>query len=155
MKKLIHLVIVLLMSSQLATAAPAAAGQWQPVGERIRVWDGSIVFPAGAPFHIMHGWVQTSEDGAIGIFDFTLEVDGVLRQEDFKMFSADSGYPDTLWRLWVHDFPVGMTGMHTFTGHWFAPCQYAVDNLGYPGTCSTPNARVETATRTLTVTLLP
>jgi hypothetical protein len=155
MKKAMLLVIVPLMAALLAIAVPAAAGQQQPVGERIRVRDGSIVFPAGAPFHIMHGWVQSSEDGAIGVFDFALEVDGVLRREDIKMFSAVSGNPDTLWRLWVHNFPAGMTGMHTFTGHWFAPCQYAVENLGYPGACSTPNAKVETATRTLTATFLP
>ena len=155
MKKLILPVLVCLVVALLAATSAAGAEGKQLVGDRIRVWDAAIEFPVGAPFHIWHGWVQSSEDDAIGVFDFTLEVDGALRREDFKWFSAVSGDPDVLWRRWVYIFPAGMAGTHTFTGHWFAPCQYAADNLGYPGTCSTPNAKVETATRTLTVTFVP
>jgi len=154
MKKLILPVLVCLVALLAATTA-AAAERPQPIGDRIRIRDAAIEFPAGAPFHIMHGWVQSSEDGAIGVFDFALEVDGALRRVDHRLFSAVSGDPDTLSRLWLYNSPAGMTGMHTFTGHWYAPCRYAVDNLGYPGPCSTPNAKVETATRTLTVTFVP
>ena len=156
MKKQPVLISICLIVALLVTTIPSVASAHTGlVGERIFVYDGSIEFPAGTPFHIFHGWVQTSDDEAIGIFGFELEIDGVLQGEDFKMFSADSGNPDTLWRLWAYNFPDGMTGTHTFTGHWYAPCQYAVDWLDYPGPCATPNAKVENKTRTLVVTFVP
>ncbi len=151
MKKLTLFVTVLLIVALIAITTPAAAGRDAPVGEKIRIRDASIEFPAGAPFHIRHGWIQYSTDDAIGVFDFALDVDGVPQPETFKWFYAESGNPDILNRIWVYNFPDGMTGTHTFTGHWFAPCQYAVNELGYAGPCPTPNAKVETATRTLTV----
>lgn len=156
MKRHSLLVTILLILTLLTMATPATAAKNEPVGDRISVFfGGQIEFPAGTPFHISHGWVQSSDDDAIGIFDFELKVDGVLREEDFKMFSVVNGDPDTLNRIWVYNFPNGMTGTHTFTGHWFAPCQYAVDSLGFPGPCATPNAKVEARSRTLTVTFVP
>ena len=156
MKKHILLITVLVIMALLAMATPAFADRNVPVGDRIGLFFGSSMeFTSGAPFHIRHGWIQSSEDGAIGVFDFALEVDGTLQREDFKMFSAVSGNPDLLSRIWVYNFPNGMTGIHTFTGHWFAPCQYAVDFLNYPGPCATPNQKVETSTRSLTVTFVP
>jgi len=156
MKKISLVVTVFLVVALLAMTYPAAVtAAGGPVGEKIRVRDASIEFAAGAPFYIQHGWIQTSEDGAIGIFDFQLKVDGFLVREDYKSFSAQSGDPDILTRLWGFSFPSGMSGTHTFTGHWFAPCGYAVDWLGYPGPCATPNEKVETSTRTLVVTFVP
>ena len=147
---------IILGLALLASAAPAIAAPREPVGERISVFfGGEREFPAGVPFYIKHGWSQYSDDNAIGVFGFELEVDGDLRKEDFKLFSAESGDPDTLNRVWVFNFPEGMTGTHTFTGHWFAPCQYAVDQLGFSGPCASPNARVENSTKTLTVTFGP
>src|SRR5512133_940702 len=90
MKKLF--VTILLLIALLATVTPVAADARGPVGEKLNLYyGGSMEFPAGAPFYIQHGWVQSSEDSAIGAFDFQLEVDGVLIQEDFKKFSAISG----------------------------------------------------------------
>lgn len=155
MKKLSLFVTIIFIVAVLAMTTPAAANPNTPIGDRIIVWNTSIIFAENTPFHIWHGWVQPSTDEAIGIFDFELDVDGVRIQEDFKMFSATSGDPDTLWRLWVYNFPDGMTGTHTFTGHWYAPCQYAVDNLGYTGACSTPNEKVENNTKVITVTFVP
>ena len=156
MKKQTLFVTVLLIVTLLSMAIPssAAAGN-EPVGDRIGLWSSTLEFTAGIPFNIRHGWLQTSDDGAIGIFDFSLEVDGALRNEDFKLFSEEVGEPDILTRLWVYNFPSGMSGTHTFTGHWYAPCQYAVSYLGYQGTCSTPNEKVETNSRTLVVTFVP
>lgn len=156
MKKVSSVVTVFLVVALLAMTSPVvvtAAGG--PVGEKIRVRDASIEFAAGAPFYILHGWIQTSEDGAIGVFDFQLEVDGVLLREDFKTFSVASGDPDLLTRVWGFNFPSGMTGTHTFTGHWYAPCGYAVEWLGYSGPCANPNEKIESATRTLVVTFVP
>lgn len=155
MKKLSFLITILIIAALLMLASPVAAAEKGPAGERINLYFGSTEFPAGAPFYIQHGWVQPSTDEAIGVFDFKLDVDGVLVQQDFKMFSAASGDPDMLWRLWLYNYPDGMTGAHTLTGHWFAPCQYAVDELGYAGPCATPNAKVETASRTVVVTFVP
>lgn len=156
MKRYSLLITILLIASLFIIATPVIAAKNEPVGDRISVfYGGSMEFPAGAPFHIRHGWLQPSTDDAIGIFDFALDVDGTRRSEDFKMFSAVSGDPDYLNRIWVYNFPDGMTGTHTFTGHWFAPCQYAVDELGYPGPCATPNAKVETSSQTLIVTFTP
>ena len=150
------LVTMLLILALLSMATPATAAPKEPVGDRIGVYyGGSMEFPAGAPFHILHGWILSSAGDANGIYDFELEVDGVPRKKDFKMFWIESGDPDILQRRWVHNFPNGMTGTHTFTGHWFSPCQPAVDNGIYPGPCATPNEKVETLTQTLTVTFVP
>jgi hypothetical protein len=156
MKKYLLLIAVLLIMALLAMATPALADRDAPVGERIGLFFGDErEFPAETPFNIRHGWIQPSTDDAIGIFDFELSIDGVLQKESFKMFSATSGDPDLLNRYWVYNFPYGMTGTHTFTGRWFAPCQYAVDFLEYPDSCATPNEKVETNTRTLIVTFIP
>jgi len=156
MKKTALFVTVLLIIALVAYTTPVAAVRDAPIGERIRVRNASIEFPAGAPFYFQHGWIQPSTDDAIGVFSFALDVDGMPKQVTFKMFYAESGDPDLLTRLWVYNFPEGMAaGTHTFTGHWYAPCQYAVNSLGYPGSCNTPNDKVETTTRTLTVTFVP
>jgi len=156
MKKRIPLVTVFLIVALLAAVTPVAADQKAPVGERIRIYDGAMTFAAGTPFNTRHGWIQPSTDEAIGVFDFTLDVDGVPQRETFKWFYVQSGDPDMLTRLFVYNFPEGMPiGTYTFTGHWYAPCQYAVDWLGYPGPCATPNAKVETTTRSLVVTFVP
>ena len=156
MKKQSLFITLFVFVALLATVTPVAADARAPVGDRINLYGGgSMEFPAGAAFNIQHGWVQSSADDAIGVFDFKLEVDGIPEKEDFKMFSAESGDPDWLSRIWVYNFPNGMTGIHTFTGHWFAPCQFAVDSLGYPGPCATPNAKVETNSQTLVVTFVP
>src|SRR6266508_4911714 len=132
MKKQSLVITILVLVALLATVTPVAADAREPVGTKISLFFGSLEFPAGAPFYIQHGFVQSAEDGAIGVFDFQLDVDGIPVQEDFRTFSAVSGEPGTVLRLWLYNFPEDMTGVHTFTGHWIAPCQYAVDEVGYP-----------------------
>ncbi len=144
------LLIVALLS--LVIPSPVSAGG-EPIGERIYVWsDGSQEFQAGAPFYIMHGWVDTSDIEAMGVFDFELDVDGVPVKEGFKQFYVESGDPDILFRYWVYTFPDGLTGTHTFTGHWYAPCQYAAE---YTGGCFSPNKKVENKRTTVVVTFTP
>jgi len=155
MKKITLFVTMMLIAALLAITTPVAADRSAPIGDKIRVRNAVIEYPAGVSFHIVHGWIQPSTDDAIGVFDFSLDVDGVPQPESFKLFSAESGDPDMLNRIWVYNFPDGMTGTHTFTGHWFAPCQYAVDYLEYAGPCATPNAKVETNSRSLTVNFTP
>lgn len=151
-------IFILMLIAILVMAVPAAAKGNEPVGERISVFPPGTPseFPAGAPFHISHGWWLDPGEGPQGRFDFELEVDGVLRDEDFVSWTVDhSRDPQFLGVGWVHNFPDGMTGTHTFIGHWFAPCQWAVDNLGFPGPCSKRNAKVEALSNSLMVTFLP
>jgi hypothetical protein len=54
-------------------------------------------------------------------------------------------------RLWLFNFPAGMTGTHEFTARWIAPCETAVEELGYPAPCATPNEGVVALERSLTV----
>jgi hypothetical protein len=142
--------------------APANASPVQPVGQRINVFSGSPqTFPAGAPFHINHGWALgvTAHPEENGLFGFSLAVDGVQRDADGVLRSTDPApvtsydYPE-LNRSWVFDFPDGMTGTHTFTGSWTAPCDIAVSQLGYPGPCNSKTARVVVLTRSVTVTFV-
>ena len=125
---------------------PATATTQQPVGPAINLLLGEpTTFPAGAPFHLKHGWGLGPSDDAIGKFSFALEVDGSFRTEDFVLRTVITGDPDVLSRIWVFNFPSGMTGTHTFVGHWLTPC-YAT-----AGPCSNPTAVVEADRQTLTV----
>jgi len=151
-------IFILMLIAILVMAVPAAAKGNEPVGDRISVFPPGTPseFPAGAPFHISQGWLLDPSDGPPGSFDFELEVDGIPRDEDFALWAVDHSWnPVRLVRSWLHNFPDGMTGTHTFTGHWFAPCQHAVDSLMFPGPCPKPNAKVEVLSNSLTVTFLP
>jgi hypothetical protein len=161
MKK--YLAIALAVVSLPLFALPASAGQHQPVGARISVILGTpTVFPAGAPFHIQHGWGQgaIAPPSQTGLWRFALDVDGVPRAPDY-FFETTTAPPDTsfaypvLGRFWVFNFPDGMTGTHTVTGFWIGPCAQAVQYNGYPGPCSTPNAEVIVETHAVTVTFVP
>ncbi len=149
MKRTVILLIIV-VAALLAMATPAAAKKKERVGSQISLFSPPATFPAGEPFHIAHGWVG-SVDRDIGSNDFELEIDGVLRKEDFVSRSFQGGNPVTFNFSWVHNFSDGMTGTHTFTGHWFLPCQEAVDSDLYPGPCPNPNAKVEVLTRSATV----
>jgi hypothetical protein len=152
MKKIVTFLLILTL---LAIATPAAADKNEPVGERINVLHGyPTTYQAGVPFHIHHGWQILSNTDAIGIYDFDLEIDGVWVEEDFISRWVESGDPDTLHRGWWYNFADGMTGTHTFVGHWIGPCQPLVDVGEYSGPCTKPNEKVE-ITRTLTVTFTP
>jgi hypothetical protein len=149
--------------SLLLLPVAATATQREPVGQRINVLVGfPNTFPAGASFHIGHGWGIGATDlpEQAGIYSFRLDVDGVPRDEDFVLRTADppaeTGFPYPLLnRGWLFNFPAGLTGMHTFTGHWITPCGVAVEFFGYPSPCRTPNEPVDAFSRSLTVTFTP
>ena len=141
----------------LTSVAPASAPE--PVGGRIGVLQGTpTTYPAGEPFHIRHGWGigATEPPTQAGIYEFRLDVDGVARAADAVIRSTDSP-PQTVYdgpilnRGWLFNFADGMTGTHVFTGHWIAPCNIAVAELGYPGACRTPAEPVEALRRSVTV----
>ena len=163
MKKVV--IAALAALSILLLGSSAAATTKEEIGPRINVLLGTpTTFPANTPFHIRHGWSPTEDftPPAIGDYSFALDVDGVPRAEDFVIREAipppatgfDFDTPIQV-RTWVFNFPTGMTGIHTFTGHWFQPCAAAVEFHAYPGPCTSPSASVEEETHSLTVTFTP
>lgn len=149
MKKLAPFIVMIAL---FVLVIPVSAKRHERIGEKLSIWPGSpTTFAAETPFHIAHGWQLFKIDGPVGRYDFTLEIDGEMIAEDFVERSVERG-PDgrAQTRVWVFNFPDGMTGTHTFTGHWIGPCQYVT-----PGPCPNPNAKVEAFTNTLTVEFLP
>lgn len=153
--------VACLVTALLAAAgvAPAGAQLHEPIGDRINIFSGTPAsFPRGTPFHIRHGWLVDSDgidDDAIGRFRFRLEVDGVSRREDFvqrSVIPGDESGPDRHSLIWVHNFPEGMIGTHTFTGYWQGPCQSLVEAGLAPGPCSKPSALTESSPGPRTVT---
>lgn len=148
----------------LVAAVPAAATQRERTGARINIFTGPSTFAAGAPFHIAHGWFiqpDFSDHDAVGKWSFALDVDGVRREVSFvervSLTSDETGFPfDILSRFWVHNFPDGMpAGTNTFTGHWYGPCQSALES-GFPvGPCEKVNEVVEANRLSRTVTFTP
>ena len=161
MKKLV--IGALTVVSVLLLATPAAAKTAEPVGDRINILLGTpTTYPAGAPFHIIHavfsGFVLPPF--ATGKDMFALEVDGVPRAPDLIIRDAipprETGLPYPGLRTgFLFNFPDGMTGTHTFTGHWYEACATAVALDGYPDPCMTPSEQVEVLTRSLAVTFTP
>jgi hypothetical protein len=150
MKKLIPLLVILLL---LAVAVPVAAKAHERIGDQINVLIGTpTTFAVGDPFHIAHGWLLAPEEKPVSAFRFQLEVDGVVREPDFIERSAEGGAGGASHTLvWVYNFPEGLSGTHTFTGHWMGRCQVLVD-LGYiPGPCVDPKAYVDHYSADLTV----
>lgn len=135
---------VLLLAVSLVAASSAAAETKERVGSRINLFDGRYqTFPAGQPFHIAHGWGLHPDDTdyeAVGKFGFSLEVDGVNARRDYveKVHEDSLVFGALQWRFWVHNFPDGLSGTHTFTGRWYGPCQGLVDGGYNPGPCDRP-----------------
>ena len=133
MKKMILIAVAILI---LGLAVPVSARGHEYVGERLNLRNGNQKYPAGVPFHIIHGWIHTSPDGPQGQYDFELEIDGVPVKEDFVDLRADpSGDAVDQYWGWVYNFPDGMTGTHYFTLHYFGPCM----SLYGPEYCPVPD----------------
>ena len=144
----IRTVVFVLIVALLITAPVLAKAE--RVGDRISLFGGDTVFAAGEPFHIVHGWTFSPPDDRPqgGHFEFTLEVDGQFVEASFSDRTKENGL---IARLWIFNFPDGMTGTHTFTGHWFSSCKYAVDTGLLPGPCENRNTQVEVNSRSITV----
>jgi hypothetical protein len=101
-------------------AAPAFASPRESTGDRINLFAGDEEYPADTPFFVAHGNAAfIGEDTASGRARFVLEVDGEIVPATYETHGqADR----TVLHVWVFNFPDGMTGVHTFTGHWLAPC---------------------------------
>jgi hypothetical protein len=148
MKKLTIIMVVFFV---LALATPANAARELPtVGDRIYLPSGDQSFTAGIPFHIMHGWnVGPGELHAIGAFDFHLEIDGIPADGIRYVIPDHTEEPGNVGRIF--NFPEGMSGVHTFTGRWYMPCQYIYPEID----CPEPNKSVEYFALTVTITFVP
>jgi hypothetical protein len=103
----------------LTAVGGAAAMSKVRVGDRISLLAPPATYPAGTAFHIWHGFVFQDGDVGYGRYRFELDVDGVERVSDFfDVFAFDRG---TVAKVWVFNFPAGLTGTHTFEGLWITP----------------------------------
>lgn len=159
MKKILVPFLILVV---MVTTTAAAALQQEPVGDRLSLFAGAVqTFPAGTPFHIRHGvsFHAPDDGGARGLYEFKLDVDGAPQEPDFvwiQTFPTGDG-SNQVW-FWVFNFPNGMTGTHTFTGHLLGPCAVLVSDGNYSGSCgSNPMAQVEAdfSPVNVTVTFIP
>lgn len=85
---------------------------------------GATTFPANTPFFVRHGWVDFPttpvSNQTLAAFqrpstDFELYVDHV-EQQSLPDFFVQNGVHI---KLFVINFPSGMTGTHLFQGWWF------------------------------------
>ena len=140
--KLLILVACMLL---VGMAAPAMAAQ-EPVGERFNLFAGEPdTYPADEPFFVIHGWgVIPSVDNPPGHFNFTLDVDGVDLGAGKLINGGVAGPDGALTRLFLYNFDDGMpAGEYTFTGHWWGPCDWAVEWGMWFEACPQKNAMVE------------
>jgi hypothetical protein len=147
-----RLLIPILLSAAFLVAAavvPVAGAGKQPTGDRINLFAGDQSYPASTAFHIRDGWLflDPSTIDAVGKYTFTLDVDGTLRAPDFK--TSETGSDGSLLKLWWFNFAAGMSGTHTFVGHFLGPC-----GGSYPCNGQPPNTVVEQHRLTVTVTFV-
>ena len=141
MRRLLPVTIgVLLAACVMVSAANASPA---PTGTRISIFGGSQTFPANQPFYFSHFWVvEPSVSGPVGLWTFSLSVDGVP-QHGFVATQVISDPVGTLlFRPFLFNFPHGMTGTHVFAGTFSGPCSLMVANGFATGPCISPNAIV-------------
>ena len=152
--------ITLLLALTALVASPSAgADAKERSGARINLLAGAFqVFPAGEPFHVAHGWFRVlGEDlgtvPALGRYGFSLAVDGLDDPADYveRAPTENPVFGRIKVDTPVHNFPDGLMGTHTFTGHWFGPCAGVVEGGYAPGPCEHP-AEITTAIAPLTIT---
>lgn len=107
--------IVLLLTS----AGGAVATSKVRVGDRISLLAPPATYPAATAFHIWHGFAFDEGTKELGKYAFVLDVDGVQRAADF--FEITLLDRRLISKVWVFNFPNGLTGTHTFEGHWITP----------------------------------
>lgn len=153
MKKTIILICAMLV---LISVNPVQAKPMEPTGTRIILYEAeTAVFPADAPFYISHGWYHDpfyEPKLSVGGFDFKLELDGEYTEETYV--DRTKIIDDIQISIyWVFNFPDGMSGTHSFVGHWFATCEWAQYN-GYVTECQNPNTSIEVQSENVVVTFI-
>jgi hypothetical protein len=131
--------IILLLALLLAT--PVLAREKEPIGERIDIYSsGTQEYPAGTPFYIMHGWGEVRPHAVPGQIMFELELDGAMVKPTYvEQTTVVDEIGPAFYTDWVFNFPDGLTGQHTFEGHWNVPCFFALW-YGFVDECANPMA---------------
>ena len=155
---LVSSLLSIMLISLLSSPSTALAAKIR-TGDQFNLFSSTpTTFQSGAPFHFAHGWrMLLPLDRSLGQYLFQLDVDGVEVEESFldRSYIDDSLSTGPLF-LWVINFPDGLpAGIHTFTGHWSAPCQPLVDAGLYPGPCANPTEVIEAMTMSMTVEFFP
>ena len=144
MKKLLLILSIMVI---LFAATPAKAGSKEAVGPGLGWY--VTEFPENTPFHMRHGWLFGTPplEDPIGNHKYVMELDGVIISPDFQLaYDQVSGQ---LIRVYVFNFPDGMTGTHEFVHHYYGPCyQYLPD-------CKFPYKSVEVSTIYQTIEFTP
>ena len=133
----------------LTAATSLAAPRNQAIGDRLNLITDET-FPASTPFHINHGFAFVIGDNTIGLSKFELDMDGTPLTADFIKW-APVGDGITVSEFWYYNFSAGMTGVHTFTRHYFQAC----DDNDVPCDGARINTPVELFTVSTTVTFTP
>lgn len=105
----------------LVAAAPAAAAGRSPVGENLSLFPGDQSWPASTAFHVRGGFALEGGNGqqANGKYEYRLEMDGADVAPTLRVTEQIGG---SLAKRWYMEFAGGLTGVHTFVGHYYAPC---------------------------------
>jgi len=155
MKKMAFLLAVVVM---LLLIAPASAREHEPTGDPISLrcpdpedpdCSGTQDYAADTAFYISHGWLDMYPRLVPGHLTFELEVDGVNVPPTYVEFTRtqDPEWPQWfLNRIYFFNFPDGMTGTHTFEGHWTMPCKFVLPE------CEDPMAEVDWVHSTFVIT---
>jgi hypothetical protein len=152
-KKFLRASVLVLVVSLVICTGIASAVKKDPVGERILIYDGEdVIFPAGEPFHIQHGfeWYTYINDpvgNGIALSYMSLEVDGVKVKPDYVTIENISGVPYDIpflyaLKLFTFNFPDGMEGEHTFVRRYYFTCQ-SYWSAGVPIECKNPAELIE------------
>ena len=157
MKKSTLLLILVLVA--LLCATPALAAPKTPTGDRIFLvcdepyCSGTQDYPANTPFHIQHGWTLFPTWGdEPGQWRFELEVDGSTVSPTYTLrWTEVTEWGPFIHFSWVYNFPDGMTGTHTFTGHWIGTCGLALE-WGMTDECTNPMADFDWALTEIEIT---
>ena len=92
-------------------------------------------------------------------YEVSLTLDGVEVKPDFLELRhvEDPVFGKLNHRVYVFNFPAGLTGTHVFGGSWTGPCDEMVAQGFATGPCTSPNAVVPAAAlaTTITVTFVP
>ena len=131
--------LFMIIAALLLISAPVAAGDKEPVGDRLG-WDVTQYY-ADTPFHFMHGWFLGPTPLTVnpGGYYYELELNGEIIKPSYKIigYNTETGVYD---KLYVHNFPEGMTGTHNFIHHYYGTCSDYYDD------CKNPGASIEVHT---------
>jgi hypothetical protein len=74
-----------------------------------------VTLVANEPFHVDQGWIAPRDALVNPTLRFELSVDGVQRHGAIDLDLALGS------KIYVFNFPRGMSGTHSFTGCWYLP----------------------------------